>query len=879
MKTASARPADAATVTSPAIQPRISRRRLWLFRISAAVVVPAVLLGSIELGLRLFGVGYDTSYFIPAPGRDALTGNPRFGWRFFPRRVARMPQPFVLPKKKAPGTYRIFVLGSSAALGFPDPSFSFSRILEAMLRDRFPKERFEVINTAMVAINSHAVLPIARECLEHEPDLLILYEGNNEVVGPYGAGTVFGGLSPALWIIRAKLLAKATRIGQTIEGMVEGSSAKRGEFTEWKGMEFFLDHPVATDDPRLAKVYDYFGSNLRDIANAARAAGVPLLMCTVGVNLADCPPFGSRHRANLSEADRARWDALVEEGKRLQSGGDAAGAIEKYKAAAKIDDQYAELPYRIGECMLSSKQIDDARRAFGAARDLDVLRFRTDSRSNDIITQAAKADPNVTLIDVAQRLSDDSASHGHVTGNDLFHEHVHLNFAGNYLIARALFGEVVRRLPTGARDSSGASLDPPSMDRCAEQLAYTDWDRRSIANAVVSLVERPPFTGQLDHEKRLESARKAAAKAASEASPAGVLRATERYRVALEQRPDDVSMRRKYATLLIQGGNRPAAEAELRRIVDAVPWDAPSKRDLAGLAAGSGRTREALDGYAALLESPWCDRQCQGLTLFNRGVVEDRAGQIREALASYRAAAELSPNDPRILTNLGLVLSKTGDMDGAAAMHRRVISLAPADFRGHLNLALVAQRQGRIDEAEHEFREAARISPNEAIVRLALGTLLHGAGRFAEALPEFDAAARLAPTSADAQNGMGECLMKLGRTKEAIAAFETAVRLKPDHAAAMKNLAAAKRQVTRNVRENDALMRSDDEFCSSSHRPMLRRADAIHLSITSYSLFLRRVACFRTAHPGNSLPDFAHKALASGSRNWYKNEVLKDSCV
>jgi len=759
----------------------------------AAVVVPVVLLGAIELGLRLFGVGYNTSYFIPAPGRDALTGNPRFGWRFFPRRVARMPQPFVLPTKKAPGTYRIFVLGSSAALGFPDPSFSFSRILEAMLRDRFPKERFEVINTAMVAINSHAVLPIARECLEHEPDLLILYEGNNEVVGPYGAGTVFGGLSPALWMIRAKLLAKATRIGQAIEGLAERSSAKRGEFNEWKGMEFFLDHPVTTDDPRLARVYDYFGSNLRDIAAAARAAGVPLLMCTVGVNLADCPPFGSRHRANLSDADRSSWEALVEEGKRLQAGGDAAGAIEKYKAAAKIDDRYAELAYRIGECLLSSKQIDDARQAFEAARDLDVLRFRTDSRSNDIIAQTAKADPNVTLIDVAQRLLDDSASRGHVTGNDLFHEHVHLNFAGNYLIARALFDEVVRRLPTAVRDSPGASLVPPGMDRCADLLAYTGWDRRSIANAVVSLVERPPFTGQMDHAKRLESARNAAAEGASEASPAGVLRATERYRAALEQRPDDVSMRRKYATLLIQGGNRPAAEVELRRIVDAAPWDAQSRQDLAGIAAGAGRIGEALEAYAALLASPWCDRQCQSLSLFSRGVIEEGSGKTRDAIDSFRAALALSPSDVRILTNLGLLLAKNGDLDGAAAMHRRVAQLAPDDVRGHFNVALIAQRQGRDEEAEREFREVVRIRPNDATARMALGGVLMRRGQPGAASSEFEIAVSLSPNSAEAQNALGESFMKLNRVPEAIRAFETALRFKPDFPAARRNLEATRR--------------------------------------------------------------------------------------
>ena len=46
----------------------------------------------------------------------------------------------------------------------------------------------------MVAINSHVALPIARQCAERQPDLLVVHLGNNEVVGPFGAAGVLGGL-------------------------------------------------------------------------------------------------------------------------------------------------------------------------------------------------------------------------------------------------------------------------------------------------------------------------------------------------------------------------------------------------------------------------------------------------------------------------------------------------------------------------------------------------------------------------------------------------------------------------------------------------------------------------------------------------------------
>ena len=102
-----------------------------LFRWLSAVVVPAVILSGGELALRLAGFGYPTRFFVPAetgpPG--TFTENSKFGWRFFPRELARAPDPLHLSKTKPPGTCRIFVFGESAALGDPEPAYGFSRIV------------------------------------------------------------------------------------------------------------------------------------------------------------------------------------------------------------------------------------------------------------------------------------------------------------------------------------------------------------------------------------------------------------------------------------------------------------------------------------------------------------------------------------------------------------------------------------------------------------------------------------------------------------------------------------------------------------------------------------------------------------------------------
>jgi len=86
---------------------------------------------------------------------------------------------------------RTAVFGESAALGDPAPSYGAGRYLQAMLSEQFPDEKFEVVNVSITAINSHAILPIARECARQQGDFWIIYMGKNEMVGPFGAASVF----------------------------------------------------------------------------------------------------------------------------------------------------------------------------------------------------------------------------------------------------------------------------------------------------------------------------------------------------------------------------------------------------------------------------------------------------------------------------------------------------------------------------------------------------------------------------------------------------------------------------------------------------------------------------------------------------------------
>ncbi len=193
----------------------MSRRRRWAFRLVAAVLMPALFLGAFEIVLRCGGPAIRRVSWCHRRARPGyLVDNYKFAWRFFPRALARSSQPILVSQEKPPGLKRIVVLGSSAAMGDPEPAFGLPRVLQALLELRYPDQPFEVVNAAMTAVNSHVVLPIAKDCRVLDADAWVIYMGNNEVVGPFGAGTVFGVRGTPLWLIRVGLSLNRTKTGQ-----------------------------------------------------------------------------------------------------------------------------------------------------------------------------------------------------------------------------------------------------------------------------------------------------------------------------------------------------------------------------------------------------------------------------------------------------------------------------------------------------------------------------------------------------------------------------------------------------------------------------------------------------------------------------------------
>ena len=87
-----------------------------------------------------------------------------------------------------------------------------------------------------------------------------------------------------------------------------------------------------------------------------------------------------------------------------------------------------------------------------------------------------------------------------IPGNELFYEHVHLNFDGNYLLGAAFAEQTLKLLPKSIL-AQGKS-EWASAEFCDRRLAVSPWDRFRVWQENYSRVSEPPFTDQLNDVPR-----------------------------------------------------------------------------------------------------------------------------------------------------------------------------------------------------------------------------------------------------------------------------------------------------------------------------------------------------------------------------------------
>ena len=314
----------------------------------------------------------------------------------------------------------------------------------------------------------------------------------------------------------------------------------------------------------------------------------------------DFPPIGSLHRADLTPAQQTQWEASYAKGAAAEGKNDFQAAVEQFVAAANLDDHYAELHFRLARAYEALGKFDEARRHFNLACDWDALPFRADAKINSVIRLVAARHNgdlrgSVRLVDVERAFAESNLSEHGIPGERLFHDHVHLKFDGDYLVAKTLLPAVAVAL------GKSAPTSVPSRAECAQALAFTKWGELQIDAGVAATRKVPPYLDQLEHGERQARAEQAIAARQQQMTQADLQEAAATFTAALAKNPENWDLHRLYGNFALDRGDLATAIEELRFPVTLFPDRLGFRMSYAAALAQAGRRSEAISQYQEVL--------------------------------------------------------------------------------------------------------------------------------------------------------------------------------------------------------------------------------------------------------------------------------------
>lgn len=442
---------------------RAGQGRLVL-QAALAVLLCASLFALLELGLRVAGIGadrrstmlaYQEVYppaLVPGTRPDGVAT-----WRTWDPRL-----PFQsVPRQKAPDTLRVFVLGGSASagLGF-SPNVTFGRHLEQLLERGHPERTIELVNLGIVAISSTQVRLLVEDVLaRYEPDLLIVYSGNNEFLELHARKYAEIREGPAArvrgWIMSTNLqrALREALVGPARPAappLRDPAQDERERLTEAR-----IVREVQSTPAEIEAVLGTYAANLEAMARAASAAEVPLILCGVAANREwrgreDLPADWIR---SLPGGPRTREQALAVLAEVLAR--EELGALERWEALF----QRATLLRELGD-------VEGAREGFRAAHEQDPHLRRALARQSELARDVAARTGALYLDTLA--LFESTAEDG-IIGFEHFYDYVHFTPRGAAELGAALHGVIgdLESLPRGVE----LELEGYALEHAAEVAA------------------------------------------------------------------------------------------------------------------------------------------------------------------------------------------------------------------------------------------------------------------------------------------------------------------------------------------------------------------------------------------------------------------------
>ena len=216
-----------------------------------------------------------------------------------------------------------------------------------------------------------------------------------------------------------------------------------------------------------------------------------------------------------------------------------------------------------------------------------------------------------------------------------------------------------------------------------------------------------------------------------------------------------------------------AARLRYQTVLAKEPKNARAMMGLASVAAVSGQESE----YIAWLEKA---AQAQASEVGPRVLLANyylQKNDVQKALAIAREAQAANPNDAQALAVLGTAQLFAGEIENAVVTYKNLAKLVPKSPEMHYRLALAQTAAQNLDSARASLNKALALKPRYLDAKILLGKVELAAGRHGEALNIAQQIQKQQPESASGFVLQGDILMAQKQFVPALKAYEKALTI------------------------------------------------------------------------------------------------------
>ncbi|MCX7821274.1 MAG: SGNH/GDSL hydrolase family protein [Brevinematales bacterium] len=436
----------------------------------------------IEITLRVMNIGYNTEPFIRHPKiKEFYIDNRELRYKYYPKRIdlTRDPIKNIFLYNKLDGVLRGFVLGGSAAEGFPYYSNnSFSKILETGLNEIKKFKKVEIINLGFSAMSSYYVADVSKKLLKYKPDFVIIYSGHNEYYGTISATTGGGHIAKKIY-----LSLKELRIFQLIFEML-GKSRWKNIKTRTMMAEQFNNRVIPNNEKFDGKVAENYIKNIKETVELFTKNGVKVILIEPVCNLVSMPPFKGEDDEKLSNDIVLLYENILKGNKKNID-------TKLFENTRNANLLYLKALYNL----IYNKDLSISNFIF--AKEMDIVPFRIRNRLVYNLRNFANSykNTNFIYIPLEEKIFKNLGYSGF--GNNYFIDHLHFNYDGHLLMANVIAEKIsdIYNLNEQERKILINFLNDKNLVR--EKVYITPLAEFLAFRSILLLSKQPPYSEML----------------------------------------------------------------------------------------------------------------------------------------------------------------------------------------------------------------------------------------------------------------------------------------------------------------------------------------------------------------------------------------------